>query len=104
MTEQAWTELVDKIRWQDKKINVEGELVKINEYTYKEKKGYTFDLKKDDNSIITINGHKLINDFILRLQIHDRLKVMYRGINPKTNKQDFKLFVQRLADDTNRNL
>lgn len=104
MSTQEWEQLIDKIRWQDKRINVEGELIKINEYTYKDKKGFTFDLKQNNGSIITINGHKMINDFIMRLKIGDTLKVMYRGINPKTNKQDFKLFVKRFGDGTERTL
>jgi hypothetical protein len=99
-----WKKMVDKIRWGLKPMKIEGELIGSNSYTFKGKAGFTFDLKQSDGSVLTINGHKSINNFLLKLKKGDAVKISYKGIDKKLNKRVFEIFYKSLAEGSSRTI
>jgi len=100
----TWTKMVDKIRWGLKPMKIEGELIGSNSYTFKGKVGYTFDLKQEDGTTLTVNGHKSINTYLLKLIKGDKVKINYKGIDKKLNKRVFEIFYCSMALGTKRTL
>jgi len=99
-----WKKMVDKIRWGLKPMKIEGEIIGSNSYTFKGKSGYTFDLKQEDGSTLTINGHKSINNFLLKLVKGDAVKINYRGVDKKLNKRVFEIYYKSLAKGVDRKI